>query len=66
MNGGQQLSQVPSNVNNYTQMQDWLSQMKEAAGDRYKDADLAKIARKMLGSDSGYLEQAMKDRGWVK
>lgn len=66
LNGGQQLSQVPSNVNNYTQMQDWLSQMKEAAGDRYKDADLAKIARKMLGSNSGYLEQAMKDRGWVK
>lgn len=66
LNGGQQLSQVPANINDYAQMQDWLTQMKDTAGDRYSYADLAKIARQMLGSNSGYLEQAMKDRGWVK
>lgn len=66
LNGGQQLSQVPRNVNDYGQLQDWLTQMKEAAGGRYSDADLARIAKQVLGDNAGYIDKALKDRGWIK
>ena len=65
LNGGQ-LSQVPANVNDYSQMQDWLNQMKEADGGRHSDAQLAAIAQKVLGENGGYLNKALKDRGWIK
>ena len=66
LNGGQQLSQFPANVNDYNQMQDWLNQMKEADGGRHSDAQLAAIAQKVLGENGGYLNKALKDRGWIK
>lgn len=66
LNGGQQLSQVPANVNDYNQMQDWLNQMKEADGGRHSDAQLAALAQKVLGENGGYLNKALKDRGWIK
>ena len=66
LNGGQQLSQFPANVNDYNQMQDWLNQMKEADGGKHSDAQLAAIAQKVLGENGGYLNKALKDRGWIK
>ena len=63
--GGEQSRSVPQNINDYDEVQDWLTQLKAAAGDKWSDAQLAQLARKMLGQNSGYLEQALKDRGWI-
>lgn len=66
LTGGQQLSRLPANVNDYNQMQGWLDQMKEASAGKYTDAQLAAKAKKYLGDNSGYLDKALKDRGWIK
>lgn len=63
--GGEQSRSVPQNINDYDEVQDWLTQLKAAAGNEWNDAQLAQLARKMLGKNSGYLEQALKDRGWI-
>lgn len=63
--GGEQSRSVPQNINDYDEVQDWLTQLKAAAGGEWSDAQLAQLARKMLGQNSGYLEQALKDRGWI-
>lgn len=63
--GGEQSRSVPQNINDYDEVQDWLTQLKAAAGNKWNDAQLAQLARKMLGQNSGYLEQALKDRGWI-
>lgn len=70
LTGGQGLSTVPQNPNNYDSVQDWLTQFRDAAGGRFSDKQLAQIARtefkKAFGeSGSGYLEQALKERGWI-
>lgn len=67
--GDEQSRSVPQNINDYDEVQDWLTQLKAAAGNEWSDAQLAQLARqmvrKMLGQNSGYLEQALKDRGWI-
>lgn len=68
LTGGQGLSTVPQNPDDYDSVQDWLTQLRIAGGGRFSDKQLAQIARaefKKTFSRSGYLEQALKERGWI-
>lgn len=70
LTGGQGLSTVPQNPNDYYGVHYWLAQLRQAAGGRFSLKQLAEIARQQFKKEygeggTGYLEQALKESGWV-